>query len=442
MLAGIDKGFQAELFHVAQAAADPERGDLMVTCQVSAPHVRSQAAPAFVIVSLFLAKSRKYCNARGGGRRKKGGVDVLATLASYARAALAREVRVKFLVISAVRNEGPFLLEWIAHHRAAGVDRFLIYSNDCEDGTAALLDALAPAGVVHVPQVVAAGATPQWQALGAAWRHPLRKAADWIAVIDCDEFVNLRAPLAGLADLVQAAGPADAIVLKWRLFGCNGQARALDRPTTEVFTAAAPDVVRYPFSASMFKTLFRNGARFRKLGVHRPRARKGEVPAWVDGAGRALPESFARRDEVLVHYGQPGATRLVQLNHYSLRSAESFMVKSARGLPNHIDKKVDLNYWVERNFNTEPDVSIARMADATAAEMAALRALPGVAALHAAAVDWHRAKFRQMMRDEEAVKLYGRLLMAADSRDPAGEAGADLAGWRVATHARRRAEKG
>lgn len=46
-------------------------------------------------------------------------------------------------IVSTMKNEGPFILEWIAHHRAIGVDDFLIYTNDCTDGTDRLLDALA-----------------------------------------------------------------------------------------------------------------------------------------------------------------------------------------------------------------------------------------------------------------------------------------------------------
>ena len=60
------------------------------------------------------------------------------------------------LIVTCMRNEAPFLLEWIAYHRAIGFTDFLIYSNDCEDGTDDLLDRLAERGVViHDPQLVA-----------------------------------------------------------------------------------------------------------------------------------------------------------------------------------------------------------------------------------------------------------------------------------------------
>ncbi|MGB8813172.1 MAG: glycosyltransferase family 2 protein, partial [Paracoccaceae bacterium] len=38
-------------------------------------------------------------------------------------------------IVTTMKNEGPFILEWIAYHRMIGVDDFLIYTNDCSDGT-------------------------------------------------------------------------------------------------------------------------------------------------------------------------------------------------------------------------------------------------------------------------------------------------------------------
>ncbi|MEQ3709894.1 MAG: glycosyltransferase family 2 protein, partial [Tateyamaria sp.] len=55
------------------------------------------------------------------------------------------------VVITTMRNEGAFLLEWLAHHRAVGVDHFVVFSNDCDDGTDDMLDKLAELGwLTHV----------------------------------------------------------------------------------------------------------------------------------------------------------------------------------------------------------------------------------------------------------------------------------------------------
>jgi len=116
-----------------------------------------------------------------------------------------------------------------------------------------------------------------------------------------------------------------------------------------------------------------------------------------------------------MQWGAPIARELVQLNHYSVRSAAEFMLKRGRGLPNHQQKQVDLTYWVERNFNTVEEVTIAPMLTATESEMAKLRALDGVAAAEAACRAWHTARFAELMRDPEELKLYGRLLLAGNS---------------------------
>ena len=40
-------------------------------------------------------------------------------------------------VVTCLRDEGPFVVDWIAHLRAIGVTRILAYTNDCRDGTGA-----------------------------------------------------------------------------------------------------------------------------------------------------------------------------------------------------------------------------------------------------------------------------------------------------------------
>lgn len=328
----------------------------------------------------------------------------------------------RILAITAMRNEGPYLLEWLAHHRAAGISDFLIYSNDCEDGTEAMLDRLAGAGVLrHHRQP--GGPNVQWRALKDAEAQPETRAADWITVIDCDEYINLRSPLGDIPQMLSQLGNAEAITLPWRLFGSGGAVRAGDAPTTERFTRAAPAPCAYPVAASFFKTLFRRAGRFHRLGIHRPRqrdpARHGPA-VWVDGSGAALPEGFAANQARINLHGLPPASALVQLNHYSLRSAEEFMVKRTRGLPNR-GRALDLAYWVERNLNTIEDRSIARMAEGTRAALRDLRAIPGLAALEAAARGWHRSRFTALMGDRAEWQLFGRLLMvpAAQPLPPA-----------------------
>ncbi|GFE64023.1 glycosyltransferase family 2 protein [Litoreibacter roseus] len=323
----------------------------------------------------------------------------------------------KITVVTTMRNEAPHALEWIAHHRALGVTDFVIYTNDCEDGTGALLDLLPD--VHHLDQSEADGA-PQWAALRAAWDHPAVANADWLSCLDCDEFVNLDNALSGVPDLIDAVS-ADAIVLRWRLFGNDGHLDFSDQPTTERYTRAAPANMPFPPIGSYFKTLFRKDGPFRQFGVHRPKQKNPDrhgVPTWVDGSGQPIVGALAANDGQIMHWRQPIARNLVQLNHYSVRSAADFMIKRDRGLPNHREKPLDLTYWVERNFNAVEETSIAHHRPRTETELEAFMAISGVTEAVEAGQAWHRARFAALMKDPEELKLYGRLVLANGSTPP------------------------
>ena len=97
----------------------------------------------------------------------------------------------RITAVTCVKNEGPFLLEWIAFNRVLGVTDFLFYSNDCTDATDRLLDALAAKGlVVHLPNP-AEGRNYQMEALKDAAKQPVVTEADWVWVADVDEFLNI-----------------------------------------------------------------------------------------------------------------------------------------------------------------------------------------------------------------------------------------------------------
>lgn len=323
----------------------------------------------------------------------------------------------KILSATCQRNEGPFLLEWIAYHRLIGVSDFIVFSNDCEDGSDAMLARLQDHGVLrHIPQEVEKGKSVQWQALQRLAKERMTAGADWVLFSDMDEFPMVHAGAQRLPDAIAAMPEGtDAIALPWRLFGAAGIAGFADSPVTGQFLRSAPPALYHPIAGRHFKTLYRPAA-FQKPGVHRPKRKpSAPPPLWADGGGQALQEGFAARDEMISLPGLTPGRAVVELNHYSLRSAESFLVKTARGLANRQGKALDLAYWVDRNFNTQENRAILVWQEALAQEIAALRALPGIEALHLAACDWHRKRAGQIMRTPEGHRLFCQCLHAAGS---------------------------
>lgn len=320
----------------------------------------------------------------------------------------------RILGILTVRNEGAFLIEWLAHHRACGFTDFLVFSNDCDDGTDAMLDRLAAMGwLTHVRNDGPHDEGPQWAALKAADRHPLMQVADWVLFFDIDEFVNIHVGDRTVPALLAALPDADAVTLTWRMFGNAGVVHYTDAPVTETFRQAAPAVLHWPWRAALFKTLFRNDGAYGKLGVHRPRSPdRTRNPRWFDGAGRVLGPAF-QTQRILSDLGQD-SYGLVQLNHYALGAMESYVVKCDRGRANRDSSAFDMGYWIERNFCAVTDNTISALPSGNL--RAALMADGALADLHRAAVDWRKNRFVALMAQEPWRALFGRLLMAQPTR--------------------------
>lgn len=320
------------------------------------------------------------------------------------------------LAILGVKNEGAFLIDWLAHHRACGFTDFLVISNDCTDGTDLMLDRMQAMGwLTHLRNDGPHEEGPQWSLLKAADAHPLKASADWVLVCDIDEFVNIHRGARRLPDLFSALPEATAIALTWRLFGNAGVVGYEDRPVTEIFTHAAPAHFGWPWRAQMIKTLFRNDGTYRKLGVHRPRspdpARIGAAH-WVDGSGRDLPDTF-RTARLFSDFSRDNYA-LVQLNHYALGAMESYLLKCDRGRANREAANFDVGYWVERNFSEVEDRSITRL-DSTA-ERTELHSDAPLHALHLQAVAWRKDRLATLLAQEPWRALLGRLMMTPPSR--------------------------
>jgi len=127
-------------------------------------------------------------------------------------------------VLAVVRNEAPYLIEWIAHYRAIGVDHFFIYTNDNDDGTDDVLSWLSKTGrVTPIFTTAAKGVNVQFKNYEhAVTLLPELRLFKWVIVVDGDEFLVPSAKYDyHLPTLLATANEdIDAIVFpwKWRLW--------------------------------------------------------------------------------------------------------------------------------------------------------------------------------------------------------------------------------
>ena len=145
----------------------------------------------------------------------------------------------KFLIVSAMKNEGPYILEWVAHHMSIGVEHFLIVTNDCVDGTNEMLERLQQMGIVTLvmnPKLIKRDAS-EWQlsALSIAQHYPIYRRAEWIIHCDVDEFIQLNNGHCDLTELVEALAPVDVVSITSVPFNSNGLNVLEDKPVMEQF---------------------------------------------------------------------------------------------------------------------------------------------------------------------------------------------------------------
>ena len=316
------------------------------------------------------------------------------------------------VIVGCMKNEAPYIVEWVAYHRAIGIDNFLIYTNGCEDGTSEILDRLQELGVLqHRNNDNWKGNSPQQHALNKALKEPVIRNAEWIIHIDVDEFMNIRCGNGTLDDFFAHAPEATNVAMTWRLFGNNGVKALSDDFVIDQFDACAPKYCPKPHTVWGFKTMFRNIGAYAKMSCHRPNklseAFRDRV-VWVNGSGQDMTAEAAER-------GWRNSTKsigydLLQLNHYALRSAESFLIKRQRGRALHVDRSIGLNYWIRMDWSQSRDITIKRNLPRLRAEYDRLMADPRLRTLHDSGLAWHRAKADELHATPEFRELYEQAL--------------------------------
>lgn len=320
--------------------------------------------------------------------------------------------------VSMMKDEGPFVIEWVAHHLAIGFTDLVVYTNDCSDGTDDMLIRLEELGLAHHRRnVIPDGLRPQPSALNHAQEEPVVGGSDWVMVFDADEFVSIRhgdGSLDGLIAAAKAEG-ANGIVVTWRIFGSGGVVDWSRAPVTEQYLMAAPVDWNKGWGV---KTLFTFAPSHWKLGIHRPKMKtkwiKTEFPdqvKWLNGSGRVMEDYFKFR-------GWRSITRTVgydwvQLNHYAVKSVDSYAIRKMRGNVNFKKDKYNSDYWALQDRNEVRDDTMLRYSAQRNAIMAQLLEDPVLHSLHFAALERAEARLAELRQTEAYHQLKDDLARAS-----------------------------
>ena len=214
-----------------------------------------------------------------------------------------------------IKDEDPFLEEWVAYHMSLGVETFYLYDNASE---IPVRDSLRRFSSLATGASIMVYDAPGKMQQMPAYHHCLAKHADdcrWIAFVDSDEFIT-----PSRADSIPAMlaefEPYAGLALNWRTFGSNGHKLRPQGLQIENYTRALEDShgmhsllksIVNPRSAKFFPNphfcLLRNEAEHIVSEDHLP----------IDRAER------------------PGATwDKGRISHYFYRSSQDFHLKTLR----------------------------------------------------------------------------------------------------------------
>lgn len=317
--------------------------------------------------------------------------------------------------VSMMKDEAPYLLEWIAHHLALGFTDILVYTNDCTDGTDDMLIRLEELGLAHhrrndIPE----GRKPQPSALKYAQQDPIVQNSDWILVFDADEFLCIKSGDGTVDSLISDAGDANGIVITWRIYG-SGHVEDWSRdPVVEQYLHAAPQSWNKGWGV---KTLFKFDPEYWNLGIHRPKIKNKHLKTnfpdtikWVNGSLQPMEDYFKFRGwrsiRRTVGYG------CAQMNHYAIKSVDAYAMRRVRGNVNLKKDKYNADYWALQDRNEVEDPCATRHAEKRGVIFAELLKDPILNDLHHAALKKFEGRLADIKKTPEYATLKAGLAEA------------------------------
>ena len=252
-----------------------------------------------------------------------------------------------------MKNEGRYLIEWLAHHLLMGFDHFYIVSNDSSDHTWPLLQALSQTlPITCITYATIPDTNPQL----AVYEEIVRRhghEVDWMAFLDADEFLwpgQYPDTVSGLLqDTLQAHPDAGALALNWATYGSSMQLAEESGLVTERFLHHAP---QQDHLNHHFKSIIRMDAFAGFVCPHSCQLKPGYRYLHTDGTEKR--DYFYAGQRNPSQSGDVCWTRF-RINHYVVKSYAEFVLRKApRGRAFQEDHLLDDQFFLHHDNNDVP----------------------------------------------------------------------------------------
>jgi glycosyltransferase involved in cell wall biosynthesis len=275
--------------------------------------------------------------------------------------------RYRLVVCAIVKNEMPYLLEWIAYHRIQGVEHFILFDNDSTDGTFETIRSLERVGLatcfrwpnrLRYPGFDDLQIGPQVPAYNFGLRFAQStEFAKWIAFIDLDEFI---VPTKGtFSELLYKYDNFAGLAISWLVFGSSGHRHYAQGLVLERFNRCS----QTSFTANTHVKCCVQANSIERANTHVCYPNKGQI---------------VRSNYCEINYDKDGLEGIflgddVVINHYFVKSYEEWQTKCRRGRATRAlgdaQRFRDDRMFHEYDRNEESDSRVTRFVDATRQEI-------------------------------------------------------------------------
>lgn len=218
-------------------------------------------------------------------------------------------------IVIILKNEAPYIREWLAYYISIGVEHFYIYDNDSQDDLKKIIASFKD----MVTYIRFSGTARQMDAYNDALNR-YGSYSRYMGFLDADEFIYLKGEQLSFVNLLNdyfIDPHVGGFVINWQIFGSSFLKKKPQGLLTNNFVYRAQ------------KNFEKN---FHIKSVVDPR----KVAGFLNDPHGAfyLPGYYAvneKKQEVDGPFSQSVNTDRVQINHYFTKSEEEFIQKKARG---------------------------------------------------------------------------------------------------------------
>jgi glycosyltransferase involved in cell wall biosynthesis len=230
-----------------------------------------------------------------------------------------------------VKDEAPYMAEWLEYHLLVGVEKFYIFDNGSSDNLLEVLEPYIKGGIVeytHYP-----GKLRHLPAYNEAVRR-WEDASFWIAFIDLDEFI---VPLATkrIPELLRGFERFPGIEINWVLYGSGGRREKAEGLVMERFKDH--DVWDSPYNRTV-------------KSIHNPRCvfyLNSHKADYISGKAAVDTDKNSAAEG---SHDRPPLHNKLRINHYFLKSYEEFLSKIQKGR-SAVAAKLKIEEFNQRDCN-------------------------------------------------------------------------------------------